>query len=421
MLSVFLPKKADNTGDLMRATTLAKKLLGIAALYATSLIFEEDCLVIAVRPRWRHPRCGRCARRCSGYDRRPLRRWRHVPIGSLKLWLEYAPRRVHCPQCGIKTEQVPWARHGSSFTMPLEEMAAYLAQITDQTKVQKLLGISWRSVGNIVERVVAERLDDTRFKGLSAIGVDEFSYRKRHNYMTVVVDHQRQRVIWTAKGKDANTLERFFDELGDEQLACIRHVTMDMSGAYIKAVSERLPQAQIVFDRFHVQQLASNALDKVRREQVRQLKGTDEAKAIKSSRFSLLKSQWNHTRKDRQRLSEIQQNNQPLYRAYLLKEALSYALSYRQPKRARRALDEWLAWASRSQLPAFVTLAGTIRTHKDGILAYIKDRQTNAFVEGINNRLRMIARRAFGFHSVKALSSMLFLCCGGIELNPPLP
>ena len=149
--------------------------MGIAALYAASLIFEQDCLVIAVRPRWRHPRCGSCGRRCSGYDHRPLRRWRHLPIGSLKVWLEYAPRRVHCSQCGIKTEQVPWARHGSSFTTPLEEMAAYLAQITDQSKVQKLLGISWRSVGNIVERVVAERLDERRFKGLRAIGVDEFS------------------------------------------------------------------------------------------------------------------------------------------------------------------------------------------------------------------------------------------------------
>lgn len=405
----------------MRATTLAKKLLGITALYAASLIFTDEGLIIAVRPRWHQPRCGCCGRRCKGYDRRPVRRWRHLPIGSLKVWLEYPPRRVHCPQCGIKTEQVPWARQDSAFTKPLEEMAAYLAQITDQTKVQKLLGISWRSVGNIVERIVTERLDETRFKGLSAIGVDEFSYRKRHNYMTIVVDHQRQRVIWTAKGKDAETLARFFDELTEEQRASIRHVTMDMSAAYIKTVTERLSQAQIVFDRFHVQQLASKALDEVRREQVRQLKGTDEAKAIKSTRFSLLKSQWHLSRKDRQKLSDIQKNNQPLYRAYLLKEALSYALSYRQPKRARRALDEWLAWASHSRLPAFVTLGRTIRKHKEGILAYIKDRQTNAFVEGINNRLRMIARRAFGFHSDEALSSMLFLCCGGIELNPPLP
>jgi transposase len=127
------------------------------------------------------------------------------------------------------------------------------------------------------------------------------------------------------------------------------------------------------------------------------------------------------SRREHQKLADIQANNQRLYRARLPGDTLADALEYRQPKRAGEALDEWLAWASRSKLKPFIKLARTIRAHKQGILAYIQQRATNAIVEGINNRLRMIARRAYGFHSPEPLIAMLFLCAGGVELNPPLP
>ena len=153
----------------------------------------------------------------------------------------------------------------------------------------------------------------------------------------------------------------------------------------------------------------------------RELQQTPEGHAIKKSRWPLLNNPWNLTRKQRQKLSEIQKNNKRLYRAYLLKEALAKALDYRQPWRARKALDEWLAWASRSRQAAFLRVAHTIRKYKEGILAYIEERLTNGIVEGINNRIRMVARRAFGFHSAEALMAMLYLCCSGIQLNPPLP
>ena len=216
-------------------------------------------------------------------------------------------------------------------------------------------------------------------------------------------------------------MAEFFNHLGEQRLEQIEQVSIDMSGGYIKAITEHLPQAKIVFDRFHVQRLASDALDKVRRAQVRAAADPEQAKAVKKSRYALLKNPWNLSNMDTHKLSEIQRTNQALYRAYLLKESLAKALDYRQPKRAGDALNAWLSWASRSRLKPFVQLARTIRQYKDGILAYIKDRATNARVEGINNRLRMIARRAFGFHSAEALISMLFLCCGGIKLNPPLP
>jgi len=180
-----------------------------------------------------------------------------------------------------------------------------------------------------------------------------------------VVDHDTQRVIWAAEGKSADTLGGFFDRLDEQTRKAIQFVTMDMSASYIKAVRERLPQAQIVFDRFHVQTLVVDALDEVRRAEVRALQG-EEAKTVKKTRHPLLKNPWNLTRKDQQKLADIQCNNARLYRAYLLKEAFAKALDYRQPKRAREALEEWLAWASRSKLELFVKVGRTNRKYTEG-------------------------------------------------------
>lgn len=315
-----------------------------------------------------------------------------------------------------------WAPAAGRFTYAFEELAAYLAQVTDKTQVHRLLGIAWETVGAIVERVVERRLDPDRLRGLRRIGIDEFSYKKRHHYLTIVVDHDRQRVVWAGEGRSAEALAPFFEALGAEGCQGIEMVTIDLSAAYTKAVRETLPNAEIVYDRFHVQRLVSDALDEVRRELVRALAtDPDLARAVKRTRFVLLMNPWNLSRNQRRKLSEVQRTNHSLYRAYLLKETLAQALDYRQPWRAERALRDWLAWASRCRLAPFVKAARTIRKHLPGILAYIRTRLTNGLVEGLNNRIRMIARRAYGFHSHHALSAMIFLNCGGIQLDPPLP
>lgn len=144
-------------------------------------------------------------------------------------------------------------------------MVAYLSQSTDQTKVTELTEISWVTVGAIVGRIVGRRLDPGRLHGLESIGIDEFSYRKRHRYITVVVDHRRRRVVWAAEGRSSEVLGAFFDSLGEEGRSSIVEATIDMAASYQKAVREWLPTAKIIFDRFHVQRLASDALDEVRR------------------------------------------------------------------------------------------------------------------------------------------------------------
>lgn len=405
----------------MRITTLLRRLIGVMPLYVKDVSFTDGDLVVDVCPANRQARCGHCGQKASCYDRAGERLWRHLSWGRVRVLLRYNPWRTNCKRCGVKVERVPWAAQGSRFTYDAEEFIAYLAQITDKTTVQRLMRIAWRTVGVVVERVIERRLSPERLEGLKNIGIDEFSYRKHHKYLTTVVDHDRRQVVWVGHGKSGKTLHDFFDLLGAKDCAGIETVTMDMAQSYISAVENRLPKAQIVFDRFHVQKLATDALDEVRRSMVREAVDPDEEKIIKKTRWALLKNPWNLNSYQRLKLREVEKHNKKLFRGYLLKELLAQALDYRQPKRAKETLEDWLAWASRSRLKPFVKAARTIRKRKDDILAYIKLRLTNGLVEGLNNKIRVITRRAYGFHSPGPLISMIFLCCGGITLDPPLP
>jgi hypothetical protein len=233
----------------VRITTFVRRLLTVKQVRVLGARLRQGEVEIEVRPSWREPRCGSCGRRAAGYDRRPARRWRHVPWGAAAVWLRYAPRRVQCRRCGVGTERVAWAGSTTTrFTEALEELGAYLATVMDQTAVTRLLGISWAAVGEIVERVVARKLDPKRLDGIRRIGVDEFSYRKRHRYLTLVVDHDRQRVVWAVVGRGHEALASFFEALGAERLAQLELATIDLAGGYLKAFRERAPHVTIVFD-----------------------------------------------------------------------------------------------------------------------------------------------------------------------------
>lgn len=191
-----------------------------------------------------------------------------------------------------------------------------------------------------------------------------------------------------------------------------------MSPAYISAIKDKAPGATIVFDRFHVQRLAHDALDEVRRAEVREVTDPDDRQALKKSRWPLLKSRWNLEAFEAEKLSLLQRRNRRLYRAYLLKEALCQILDRRQVNVARRKLGEWFAWAVRSRLGPFRKLAYSIRAHLEGILAYVSSGFSNGRTEAINGKIRTITRRSYGFHGPTSLIALMFLCCGGIRLEP---
>ena len=403
----------------MRATTLIRTLLKLNQTRICSVGWNAEGMVVDIAPSHRRPRCSGCGfKSCSPYDTYKGREWRHLDLAGMKLVLRYDIRRVKCKRCGVRNEKVPWAPAGSWFTYQFEDMVGYLAQRCDKTSVSSIMRIDWKTVGRIIQRVVERHGRKDRLEGLRIIGLDEISYRRHHKYLTVVIDHQRGEVVWMKPGKDAKTLKAFFDELGKERCGQLEAVTLDMSAAYIKAVTECSEGAKLIFDRFHVQKLAHDALDEVRRAEVRDVDDPDDKRALKKTRWPLQKNPWNLERYEVDKLSELQRHNKPLYRAYLLKQSLIAVLDRRQVNVARRKLDEWIAWACRSRLEPFKKLARTIRKHMDGILEYVRTRLSNGRVEGTNRKIRAITSRSYGFHSPDSLMAMIFLCCGGIHLQP---
>jgi transposase len=387
-------------------------------------IDADGALIVSVRPKARElDRCGVCRRRSPGFDLgEGRRRWRTLDLGTTFAYLEANAPRVSCREHGVVVCAVPWARHKARFTRSFEDQAAWLAVHCSKKAVAELMRIAWRTVGGICERVAAEAgADRDLLAGLRRIGIDEISHRKGHRYLTVVVDHDTGRLVWAAPGQDRKTIERFLDQLGEERCRQLELVSCDMASWITLPVSERCPNAEVCLDPFHVVKLATDALDVVRREvwnDARRAGQRQLAKDLKGARFALWKNPENLTQRQHAKLADIQQTNKRLYRAYLLKEQLRQI--YRLPTNAAVALlDRWLAWARRCRLAPFVKLAKTITDQRAGILAAIQHGLSNARVEAINTQIRLITRRAFGFHTPQALIALAMLSLAG--LCPSLP
>jgi transposase len=408
--------------DDVRVTTAFKRMLRLPGVSVTDVSFSAEGVIVTVRLRRRRRVCSRCGQ-TGGFleihDRR-VKRWRHLDVGANRCIIECRLRRLRCPDCGVHLEAVPWARPDAHHTRDFEDVVAWLAQQMAKTPIAALLRIGWDTVGRIVERVVADHLDDRRLEGLIAIGVDEISYRRGQRYLTSVADHTSGSIVWCAPGRNAATLQAFFDLLS-ERKHTIRAVSIDMSGGYQQAIRENLPDAEICFDPFHVVRLAQRAVDQVRRDEwnAHERSHTREGKWIKGTRWSLLKAPAKQTIAQLALLHEVQQANKPLYRAFLLKEELRLLYQLEDPALAPEHLDAWLTWASRSRLEPFVKLARTIRRHRDGILAAIRLGLNNGRLEGLNSRIRLISHRSFGFHSAAPLIALVYLCCTRIVI--PLP
>ena len=327
-----------------------------------------------------------------------------------------------CAEHGVIAAQVPWARHGAGHTYAFDDTAAWLVTHCSKSAVRDLLRIAWRTVGAIVTRVVADAEAGTdRFANLSRIGIDEISYKRGHKYLTVVVDHDSGVLLWAHPGRDAKTLEKFFDRLGPQRSAAITLVSADAADWIAVVVADRCPTAELCLDPFHIVAWATNALDEVRREvwnAARKGGQNTLAKDVKNARFALWKNPEDLTERQGATLATIATTNLRLYRAYLLKEQLRQVFALKGTA-GIALLDAWLKWAWRSRLPAFVKLARSIRDHRAGINAALTHELSNARVESINTKLRLLTRIAFGFRSPEALVALAMLDLGG--MCPPLP
>jgi transposase len=281
--------QAAREEDDVRVETAFNRLLRLPGASVTDASFTGEGVIVTVRLRRRRRVCSGCGQtgRLHVHGRR-VKRWRHLDLGASRCVIECELRRLRCRDCGVRLEAVPWARADARYTRDFEDVVAWLAQQMAATPIAGLLRIGWVTVGRIVERVVADHLDETRLTGLVCIGVDEISYRRHERYLTSVVDHTAGAIVWCSAGRNYATLQRFFAELGDRRQT-IKAVSIDMSGGYEKAIREAIPDAEIAFDPFHVCRLASRATDQVRRDEwnAHERSHTPAGRWIKNTRWSL--------------------------------------------------------------------------------------------------------------------------------------
>ena len=414
----------------MLSQRLLARTLGVDAksVRVENVDFVDEVLEIRLRPRIIHRwRCPHCQKRCPGYDPGRERHWRALDFGRTKVFVIARVPRVRCAEHGVVVAAVPWARHGARHTLAFEQLAAWCAVEMSSTAAARLLRCTWRTIGQIIARVVADLGDEELLEGVTRIGIDEISYRRHYRYLLVVVDHDRRRLIHAVDGAHPTSLNAFFDLLGEERTQAITHVSADGAAWIARTVTRRCPKAIMCADTFHVVQWAGDALDLVRRElwnevrerrQLASRRAYGEGKVLNEARWSLWKKPENLSDAERARLDYIAATHPRLHRAWALKEGLRVAVTSTGPG-AVAALDRWIAWAQRCRIAQFVRLARRIREYRSAIVATIEHGLTNALVESFNTKIRLITRRAFGFHNVNALIALARLTLSG--QRPKLP
>jgi transposase len=406
----------------VRVTTAFKRLLDLHGVGVREVSFEPDKVVVQIKLRRRLLHCPECEfTTAATYDSRPVESsWRHLDLGRWRLEVRASLRRLECPSHGVRTEGVPFARAGARFTCDFEDLVAFLATTMDKTAIRRLVRVDWDSVGRIIERVMKTGLDPHRLEGLFVIGVDEVSWRKGHSYLTLVSNASTRRFVWGSEGKDAATLDGFFDELGTKACEAITAISMDMGPAYDSSARAEghATKAIICYDPFHVVKLVSDALDKVRRgvwQDLRRLPDQDAARRFKGARWALLKNPADLNDDQAATLRKLKRRGGDLWRAYILKEAIRAVFAGDlSPDEVGQLLDRFCSRASRSGLKPFVTAAKTIRKRREGILAAVRLGVNNAGHEGLNRRVRLIVNRAYGFHSASAALGLIMLSLGPI-------
>jgi len=392
----------------MLIESIVRKTLGLKRYCVKSVKEKDGCLMVCLAPDKRFkPICSQCGTRGPGYDTLKERTWKHVPLWGIPVVLLYSPRRVNCANCGTKVEAIPWTQGKSPLSIPLSFVLATWAKMVAWKVVGQRFGFHWNTVRKAVKNVVDYGLAHRDLDTILYIGIDEISRKRGHVYHTQVYDLIEQRLLWSGEGRTSESLDAFFNELGKERCEAIEAVCCDMWAPYIDAIKRRLPHALIVFDKFHIIRHLLEAVDSVRKEEVKSLK-SENPDLLNKTRYIWLKNPWNLTEIQNTKLSDLEKLNLRTNRAYLLKEAFRRFWDYTYPASAKKYLDKWFWWATHSRLEPMRKFAWMIRKHQGDILNYFKVLIDNGAVEGLNNKAKVISRRAYGYRSPETFKLALY-------------
>jgi transposase len=383
----------------------------------------DAALVVNIKPRRNSkPECPECGKRGKTYDVQPVRLFAYVPIWSFKVYFRYAPRRVRCPCHGIRVEDLPWAYGKEQMTISYQVYLARWAKRLSWKETADIFNTSWDSVFRAVKFVVNYGLANRSLDNVTEIGVDELSVFKGQNYLTMVYQLNAgvRRLLWCGPERRVKTLLRFFRKFGKERCAKLKFVCSDMWAPYLKVIAKKAPNALNILDRFHIMRKFNEAIDEIRRGEVRDFKAAKQENVLERGRWLLLKRPENLSEKQTVRLGDLLKLNLASIKGYLLREDFQRFWDYQRVDFAGKFLDNWVTRVLHTDLEPMKKVARMLRDHKPMILNWFKAKRrlSSGAVEGLNLKAKLTIRKAYGFKSVKCLQIALYHTLG--DLPEPL-
>lgn len=371
-----------------------------------------------------HPRsnsrgiCSGCSRNRPGYDRLPTRRFEFVPLWGMKVFFVYTPRRLDCPQCGVKVEQMPWAVGKCPLTTTYAWFLASWAKRLSWKEVAEAFQTSWDAVFGAVEMAVAWGRAHLDLSGIQSVGIDEIAWQCGHHYLTLVyqIDGHCKRLLWIGEKRTVKTLLRFFRWLGKARSRDLRFICSDMWKPYLKVIAKKAGQALHVLDRFHIMAHLGKAIDEVRAQETKELKAQGKEPVLTKTRWLLLKRPEKLTEKQQGRLAELLRCNLKTVRSYLLKEDFQFFWNYVSPYWAGRFLDHWCQRVMRSKIDPMKKVARMVQGHRELLLNWFRAKKqcSSGVVEGFNNKAKLTTKKAYGFRSFHGVEVALYHTLGAL-------
>lgn len=408
----------------MQDKELYQQILGLSSPWFVSDV-QLDHQAQEVRVHVEHPRgvkfcCPDCGTELACHDHADERRWRHLDSCQFKTVLIARTPRVKCAEHGVRNATVPWAEKGSRFTLMFERFAIDVLLAAQTVKgAQSILRTSWDETWHILTKAVQRGKARKTDKAMPRIGIDEKAFRKGQNYITLIYDLDTSTVEAIAEGNDTESGIACFSQLSQAQRDSVQAIAMDMSAAYVKAAKASIPLAEtkIVHDRFHIMKLATEAVDKVRRGEHRQLT-KDGDKRLSGTRYLWLTSQENLTERQQERFDEAFKQELETGKAWAYKEMLRDLWHHTDTRSATVFFTDWYKRVIHTKLAPLKKVAKTIRERLDNVVSYCTHGITNAVAEGINSKIMSIKRRVGGYRNPENFKTAIYFYCGGLSLYP---
>jgi len=398
------------------------QLLGIGSPWEVKTVelkLPEKKVEIELAWQWgAAAKCPECGRECSIHDCAPERTWRHLDTMQFTTLIRARTPRSDCPEHGVKTMSVPWAAPQGRFTLLFERFAVevLLASAT-VSQACELLGLSWDTAQQIMSRAVGRGLERRQLEGLKRLGMDEKSFKRGHSYITLLTDLDQSRVLDVAEERTTEAADRLWETLSPEQKQAVEAVAVDMWEPFIQTIQQQVPEADIVHDKFHVSKYLGEAVDKVRRQEHKELMAQGD-ETLKGTRQLWLYNPQNFSPDQAEEFSTLKDLQLKVARAWAAKELFSKFWEYQEEGWARRFFKDWFGWVSRSRLKPVVEVAQMLKRHLDNLLTYLKHHITNAVTEGLNSKIQSLKAAARGFRNFANYRIRILFFCGKLNLYP---